>query len=228
MYRKHSGFTLIELLVVIAIIAILAAILFPVFSRARERARQTKCLANLRQLAIGMRQYMDDHNSRAPSAGIQEFFDPNNCDWCGTQRVSGEVYIHKGSLWPYVRTREVYVCPTDKGIPAASVAGKPKDYPLSYGMNCELHYKNIEAEAKIKLSKLLMFVQEKRETINDGLFLWRLPGNRLNNHDFPDGIHFDGTTQVLCDGHARWAGKDELQRQMWDGEWSLDGWKPVH
>ena len=64
---KKRGFTLIELLVVIAIIAILAAILFPVFAQAREKARQTSCLSNLRQLGTGMMMYVQDYDDTYPS-----------------------------------------------------------------------------------------------------------------------------------------------------------------
>src|SRR5215216_4432933 len=65
---KRRGFTLIELLVVIAIIAILAAILFPVFARARENARRTSCLSNLKQLSLGIMQYTQDYDERLPQA----------------------------------------------------------------------------------------------------------------------------------------------------------------
>jgi prepilin-type N-terminal cleavage/methylation domain-containing protein len=63
---KTRGFTLIELLVVIAIIAILAAILFPVFARAREKARQTSCLSNVKQLTLGILMYAQDYDERLP------------------------------------------------------------------------------------------------------------------------------------------------------------------
>src|SRR5689334_20236299 len=62
MKRREAGFTLIELLVVIAIIAILAAILFPVFAQAREKARQTTCLSNMKQWSIGTRMYLSDYD----------------------------------------------------------------------------------------------------------------------------------------------------------------------
>ena len=66
MTRRDHGFTLIELLVVIAIIAILAAILFPVFAKAREKSRQTSCLSNLKQLALAMAQYAQDYDEVLP------------------------------------------------------------------------------------------------------------------------------------------------------------------
>ena len=63
---KRSGFTLIELLVVIAIIAILAAILFPVFAKAREKARQSSCLSNVKQIMLGVLQYCQDYDENLP------------------------------------------------------------------------------------------------------------------------------------------------------------------
>src|SRR5436309_9431139 len=67
MKRREAGFTLIELLVVIAIIAILAAILFPVFAQARDKARQTSCISNLRQLGTGMMMYVQDYDDTYPA-----------------------------------------------------------------------------------------------------------------------------------------------------------------
>ena len=67
MSKQHPGFTLIELLVVIAIIAILAAILFPVFAQARDQARQTTCLSNMKQLGTGLMMYGQDYDENLPS-----------------------------------------------------------------------------------------------------------------------------------------------------------------
>src|SRR5262249_14289890 len=69
--RRHSGFTLIELLVVIAIIAILAAILFPVFARAREQARRSACLSNMKQIGLGLGMYMQDYDQTFPPGGLK-------------------------------------------------------------------------------------------------------------------------------------------------------------
>jgi prepilin-type N-terminal cleavage/methylation domain-containing protein/prepilin-type processing-associated H-X9-DG protein len=97
------GFTLIELLVVIAIIAILAAILFPVFASAREKARQTNCASNEKQLGLGALQYVQDYDEIYP---------------CGhTYYGNGRGWA--GQLYPYVKSTGVYVCPDDtyaKGI----------------------------------------------------------------------------------------------------------------
>jgi len=70
--RTKQGFTLIELLVVIAIIAILAAILFPVFAKAREKARQTGCLSNVKQIMLGMKMYQQDYDETACPAATQD------------------------------------------------------------------------------------------------------------------------------------------------------------
>src|SRR5579885_285931 len=68
MFRRRNAFTLIELLVVIAIIAILAAILFPVFAQAREKARQTACLSNMKQIGLGLMMYLQDYDETLPMA----------------------------------------------------------------------------------------------------------------------------------------------------------------
>ncbi|MDR3707388.1 MAG: DUF1559 domain-containing protein [Capsulimonadaceae bacterium] len=91
------GFTLIELLVVIAIIAILAAILFPVFATAREKARQTACLSNLKQIGLAVVQYEQDYDESAP------------CGVSQTNKLMG----WGGNLYPYVKSTAVFVCPSD-------------------------------------------------------------------------------------------------------------------
>jgi len=96
--QKRTGFTLIELLVVIAIIAILAAILFPVFAKAREKARQTSCLSNNKQLGLAFIQYVQDYDERYP--GTPAYGD----GWAGL-------------IYPYVKSTGVYNCPDDSSNP---------------------------------------------------------------------------------------------------------------
>ncbi len=102
------GFTLIELLVVIAIIAILAAILFPVFAKAREKARQTSCLSNMKQIGLGLTMYVQDYDGTYPPS----YYYP----W-GSGGASG--YMHwSAMIGPYVKNWQLFVCPSDrnKGI----------------------------------------------------------------------------------------------------------------
>lgn len=95
--RKSSAFTLIELLVVIAIIAILAAILFPVFAQAREKARQTVCLSNTKQLGNALAMYIQDFDELLPMGG-----------WSGASSTSSRWFR---DLYPYVKSLDVYICP---------------------------------------------------------------------------------------------------------------------
>ncbi len=101
MHRRAEGFTLIELLVVIAIIAILAAILFPVFAKAREKARATSCMSNMKQLALGILMYVSDNDSRYPWG-----------EWPEGNGASGADYSWRCMVWPYVRNTELWMCPS--------------------------------------------------------------------------------------------------------------------
>jgi len=102
--RHESGFTLIELLVVIAIIAILAAILFPVFARAREKARETSCSSQLRQLGLGLHVYAQDYDEQFPFDSYMGNPHPMLCN----------------GLWPYVRNRNLFYCPSAKALEAGA------------------------------------------------------------------------------------------------------------
>ena len=106
--KRRPAFTLIELLVVIAIIAILAAILFPVFARARENARRSSCMSNLKQIGLGLLQYAQDYDERLPS---------------GTDSGRGKGWA--GSSLPYIKSQQIFVCPSDTtpvGNPVISYA----------------------------------------------------------------------------------------------------------
>ncbi len=113
---RRSGFTLIELLVVIAIIAILAAILFPVFAKAREKARQISCASNEKQLGLGILQYVQDNDEFYPNGGYVGLSSSPGAGWA-TQ------------VYPYTKSTQLYTCPDDPG------AGGPI---ISYGINMDL------------------------------------------------------------------------------------------
>ena len=107
-----KAFTLIELLVVIAIIAILAAILFPVFAKVREKARAISCLSNMKQIGLGFTQYCQDNDEKNPN-GVNWFF-PGGNGWAG-------------QIYPYVKSAKVYYCPDDSGAQNMTIT--------SYGYN---------------------------------------------------------------------------------------------
>ncbi|MBC7329256.1 prepilin-type N-terminal cleavage/methylation domain-containing protein [bacterium] len=100
--KQRRGFTLIELLVVIAIIAILAAILFPVFSRAREQARKTACLSNMKQIGMGLMMYLQDWDETFPY-----------CTSCNAPGVGSPTDHPQGKLHPYIKNAAVWDCPSE-------------------------------------------------------------------------------------------------------------------
>jgi prepilin-type N-terminal cleavage/methylation domain-containing protein/prepilin-type processing-associated H-X9-DG protein len=105
--RKSAGFTLIELLVVIAIIAILAAILFPVFAQAREKARSISCLSNQKQIGLGLFMYVQDYDETMPAA------------FAAINAINGgnvNVITFEDQIEPYVKNTQLYKCPSD-GFP---------------------------------------------------------------------------------------------------------------
>ena len=124
MTRQRGGFTLIELLVVIAIIAILAAILFPVFARAREKARSASCTSNVKQLCLGFAMYAQDYDESM----IPSFLYING----GPGRLCYTLLVQ-----PYVANRQVLICPSDSS-PVSTVTNYTM-LPRSYALNYNVH-----------------------------------------------------------------------------------------
>ncbi len=122
--RMGKGFTLIELLVVIAIIAILAAILFPVFARAREKARQASCLSNVKQLGLAWMSYLQDYDERCCPTRLRDYSS-------GSEVRKNYAY----GLMPYVKNVQIFECPSDPDISGWYSPG-PEGYRTSYGYNC--------------------------------------------------------------------------------------------
>jgi prepilin-type N-terminal cleavage/methylation domain-containing protein len=118
--HRSKGFTLIELLVVIAIIAILAAILFPVFAQARDKARQTACLSNAKQIGTAVMMYTQDYDERYPSIDFAKYLIV---------------------ILPYTKNEEIWKCPNESGrytVPAQAGAFNPpmaRDINISWGGN---------------------------------------------------------------------------------------------
>jgi prepilin-type N-terminal cleavage/methylation domain-containing protein/prepilin-type processing-associated H-X9-DG protein len=215
----HRGFTLIELLVVIAIIAILAAILFPVFAKAREKARQTSCLSNEKQLGLGFLQYVQDNDETLPGSGgsgTGDAYSPIDANWVpgdtyaphgfvagsGVSTGNGNILpadVTKGGIYPYVKSTQVYVCPDDQ-----YTARK-----LSYSMNEFLDGTKVNGIYEVgttlaqcdNVASLILLIDEQI-TLNDGEF------NPCG--DAPSRVHTGGTNFAFMDGHAKWLRPETL------------------
>lgn len=122
--RRKNGFTLIELLVVIAIIAILAAILFPVFAQAREKARQSGCLSNLKQLSTAAIMYAQDYDETLP-----------NAQWIGPAAFPPNWYFGESSrdlLETYTKNQGIFTCISDTELAGLVLRSTGKTFGLSY------------------------------------------------------------------------------------------------
>lgn len=126
---SRRAFTLIELLVVIAIIAILAAMLFPVFARAREAARKTACTSNLRQQGQAFAMYLQDYDEMFPTANFSDtttgFPPATHFDGAGNAIYTADL------LQPYVKNRGIFLCPTMRGQ-----AARAKTHATDYNFLC--------------------------------------------------------------------------------------------
>jgi prepilin-type N-terminal cleavage/methylation domain-containing protein len=211
----RTGFTLIELLVVIAIIAILAAILFPVFAQARDKARQASCLSNLKQIGTGLYLYLQDYDETYPL---------NRFDMSGSDCKKKSGWTYKEAIHPYIKNIQVWVCPS------AIKAGKinpccfgSDTIPTSYGTNGSLFdisaYRKGAgpdftwgggAGPKFKRALRLAEINRPAET------LWLIEQDRgwencPDNGDWtiPTGggpdRHNCGNIWVYADSHAKWA-----------------------
>ena len=223
---RRSGFTLIELLVVIAIIAILAAILFPVFAQAREKARATQCLSNLRQWGTAMQQYLQDYDGKFPLAW-----------WPGTWPNGG--YGYDFAVYPYVKNLGIYACPSNPTHPRQWPIPLRVDYPGSYTTNGALTALRLPGgrrdsvhEAQVEFpgnTVLMMEIRDTRRSIRQG------PEHEIFNANkrevcsrIPFHIHMNGANYVFADGHAKWQKITNTWQQWWlnnpevPGRWPND------
>ena len=120
---RRQGFTLLELLVVIAIIAILAGILIPVFAQAKEQGRSTTCQSNLKQQALALMQYAQAYDDRLP---YWFSWEEQYVDQKGIRHIPGVWSTYRAMIMPYVRSQNVFRCPSDTGWIAYTLAGEER------------------------------------------------------------------------------------------------------
>ncbi|MCE5217347.1 DUF1559 domain-containing protein [bacterium] len=195
---KRHGFTLIELLVVIAIIAILAAILFPVFARAREKARQSSCSSNLKQLALGVEMYAQDYDEKlCPRYYRYNASTPGGGTWCDT------------FVQPYIKNTQVVLCPSTN----SKSYGYNMDYldwqalasiqsPSETVMICEIKKNSTGAYGDVCVRKPSVFGTPPAVPTNDE--------DDLAGSSDPTysprarGVHNGGSNIAFVDGHVKW------------------------
>jgi prepilin-type N-terminal cleavage/methylation domain-containing protein/prepilin-type processing-associated H-X9-DG protein len=159
--KNRRGFTLIELLVVIAIIAILAAILFPVFAQAREKARQTSCLSNLKQIGLAFRMYVSDYDEKWPQNGQIA------CCSNGQINSDGVDFGYNGwisnALRPYTKDQAIYICPDLQGYYTftdpwsnGGTATTDGSQTFSYAFNYNSDYGIKDAQLQSEATALIM------------------------------------------------------------------------
>ena len=180
----RRGFTLIELLVVIAIIAILAAILFPVFARAREKARQTSCLSNMKQIALGLQMYNDDNDGYWPAYGA-------------THEGWAELIV------PYVMNDQIFQCPSHDSNQSAPLSYVANDSTSkSYGQGPWCYGTSVQNIARVEAPAESALIFEMHSSEYD------VYGTDDPRQRWPSRVmskeHSGGSNIAFVDGHAKW------------------------
>ncbi len=246
--KSGHGFTLIELLVVIAIIAILAAILFPVFSQAREKARQSSCTSNLRQLNLGLAQYVQDYDEKFPNYYWSEGCQQNN--------ASSATWFR--GIYPYVNNLQLYACPTDnRGFSSCAVWRTPPfddpNFRIDYGYNEIIgNWGSGLPLAQLKTPAETLVLADCQQSWIGGYwnasnrsFLRRVafaadndawgtggcgcPPRDGNNYIPPDAEnrarHASGSILALSDGHVKWTQWNNCRTVSGGGSWRYYDWE---
>ncbi len=199
--QLRSGFTLIELLVVIAIIAVLVAILFPVFARAKSSGYKASCISQVKQLLAASQMYCSDHGRRLVPAR----------NWDNSQGTLGVTWCVL--LQPYLASEQIIICPVD-GAP--QTARNSTDLPHSYGINYSLTYLTGFGQEHLarsmssleRASELILFFDMKSSV---GAMGSSYVSHRLSRVAFR---HDDWASFGFLDGHA----KPRREAQVDDGK----------
>ena len=202
----HKGFTLIELLVVIAIIAILAAILFPVFARAREKARQTACLSNMKQIALSALMYAQDYD---------EIYTLSAIDYPG--HYSATMTFWQEMLQPYMKNWQMLLCPSEpRPTRASRLTGEtlPHVWGNAYSINQNFGYRRdgITLATVQEPAQIIYATESSNYTTRP---YWWPRGSYLLSLR-----HNGGLNAAFADGHAKWLGEQEAKKNEY---WYFEG-----
>ncbi len=208
---KHMrGFTLVELLVVIAIIAILAAILFPVFSRAREKARQASCASNLKQLALAVMMYAQDYDDVLP----RHCYQPPNTR-----------YTWLYAIQPYVRNKHICQCPDNPEWKNESQYCGGYGYNLSTLPNGTVVGCTARHLAQITAPASLLMITETADGSAATAWVgywYQDPTSASPSNIHPKGRHNEGSNVAFVDGHVKWMRQDKIANdyKIWDSRYA--------
>ncbi len=201
------GFTLIELLVVIAIIAILAAILFPVFARAREKARQSSCLSNVKQIGVAVQMYIQDYDGAYPAYYI------------GPSQTMDYSWV--SLVGPYAKNQQIFLCPSDSGAARWTPGNGDSVSNVSYGWNYNWISYNARNQAGGAPTMDADF-QYPAETVlfcDAAQHYVQGPGTASSSY-WPQGRHNEGANFGLADGHAKWYKVAQFQNASGSLRWT--------
>ena len=219
----RNGFTLIELLTVIAIIAVLAAILLPTLSKARERSNGIYCMNNNRQLTVAMLMYADEHDGALPyNEAMNETTGHTPLNWVNNVMTwdlftdnTNLATITGASLGFYAESASIYHCPSDRALSPVQTGAGWSQRIRSYSMNAMVgnasvtstnginpHYKQFfKLEQIQRPTEIFVFLDEHPDTIRDGCFL-PINGAGDNWNRLPASYHNRSSAFSFADGHA--------------------------
>jgi prepilin-type N-terminal cleavage/methylation domain-containing protein/prepilin-type processing-associated H-X9-DG protein len=229
MKKKIYGFTLIELLVVIAIIAILAAILFPVFAKAREKGRQTACLSNEKQIALAFMMYTGDYDETFPYTDNYE-----SGGYC-IGDVNYYAINHKTILDDYIKSTSMYACPSCPLLNYAQYYTNPPQSHITYLVNLNLggliltpsySWAMVQPCSQAKVSKPSSTILLWDSQDWDGTKWYGAASHTGFSGDAGVTRHNGGMNVAMADGHAKWVnGSNANNPGMWPDWYSSPAWK---
>ena len=202
----RKAFTLIELLVVIAIIAILASILFPAFARARENARRASCQSNLKQMALGFKQYTQDYDEKYPPRRKPASGEPDR-----PFGIIGWATL----LQPYLKSEQIFQCPSESTPPSGMGSDKAIDYFYNYSLGAT-YLPPPTYEALGGVSEASINYPSNTIMNGDGITYRDDLSVFTNTTNWGKDRHLEGANYSFVDGHVKWLRPDKVASGYFD------------